>query len=159
MILKTTKREKSSQSLCRQAVTPSGVCLLICVSLMIKHSFTYIRMIRVTFFFFSCFAFFLLFIQRSWAYILQISWKLFSVFSYRKWLGSRETDNLMARKAGHPWKLWVARALAISVLCSNWGLARKQVKTDKPVEQLKQVSKLQREPLFGPGYHSLRIWV
>ena len=45
--------------------------------------------------------------------------KIFSVFSYRKWLDSREIDNLMARKAGHPWQPRVTRALVISVSSHN----------------------------------------
>lgn len=42
---------------------------------------------------------------------------------------------------------------------SNWGWVREQVRIDKPVEQPKQVLKLQTEPLFGSGYHSLLIYL
>ena len=45
--------------------------------------------------------------------------KIFSVFSYRKWLDSREIDNLMARKVGHPWQPRVTRDLVISVSSRN----------------------------------------
>ena len=104
----------------------------------ITHGFTCIRMVRVTFFF-SCFPFFSSHHMDKLGLYFLDKLKIFSVFSYRKQLDSREIDNLMARKAGHPWQPRVARALAISVSSCNWGWARKQVRTEKPVEQLKHV--------------------
>lgn len=89
LFLRIPYKEKPSQPRGRRVLTPSDVHLPIHVSLMIEHNFTYARMVRVTFSF--SFPFFLFFIQISWAYIFQISWKIFCFFIQNSCVPERQT--------------------------------------------------------------------
>lgn len=155
LFLRIPYKEKPSQPRGRRVLTPSDVHLPIHVSLMIEHNFTYARMVRVTFSF--SFPFFLFFIQISWAYIFQISWKIFSVFSYKIAVLQRD-EQFTGKKSRAPLPMLGSQSFGSLCLGQQLRTSQGAGQNWETCETIKVGFDKQREPLFGLHYISLPMW-